>query len=89
MRPQTPMRLKVDRLNTQEPVMEPDHERRIEQLEIDLSHANRMIEELNGVVIEQGRQVDRLTRLLGAMTDQVEELMENLPGHRIDRPPHY
>ncbi|NBN64484.1 hypothetical protein GWI72_12125 [Microvirga tunisiensis] len=65
-------------------------EERIEKLEIDLAHANHAIDELNAVVIEQGRQIDRLTRRLLEMTDQIEELIEvGLPQHRIDKPPHY
>nr|WP_149890931.1 SlyX family protein [Roseibium aestuarii] len=67
-----------------------DHEARIEKLEIDLAHANHTIDELNDVVIEQGKQIHRLTRKLAEMTDQMEELIENaLPGHQVDKPPHY
>ncbi|WP_428642103.1 SlyX family protein [Roseibium sp.] len=70
--------------------MADDHEPRLEKLEIDLAHALNTIDELNGVVFDQGRQIERLTRLLTNMTDQVEELMENvLPGHQIEKPPHY
>ncbi len=70
--------------------MEQDHETRIEKLEVDLAHASLTIEELNSVIVDQGKQIDRLTRLLVSMTDQVEELMENvLPGHQIEKPPHY
>jgi len=67
-----------------------DHEARLEKLEIDLAHATQTIDDLNTIVIEQGRQIDRMSRLLSSMTDQVEELMENvLPGHQIEKPPHY
>lgn len=67
-----------------------EHEARIEKLEIDLAHATHTIDDLNSVVVEQGKQIDRLTRALSNMTDQVEELMENvLPGHQIEKPPHY
>lgn len=70
--------------------MADDTETRLEKLEIDLAHATQTIDDLNAVVIDQSRQIDRLTRLLGSMTDQVEELMENvLPGHQIEKPPHY
>ncbi|WP_305989140.1 SlyX family protein [Roseibium sp. MMSF_3544] len=70
--------------------MTQDQEARIEQLEIDLAHANRTIEDLNGMVVEQGKQIDRLNRLLSKMTDQVEELADHvLPAHQIDKPPHY
>lgn len=70
--------------------MADDHEARLEKLEIDLAHANHTIDELNAVVVAQGKQIERMTRLLTSMTDQVEELMDNvLPGHHIEKPPHY
>lgn len=70
--------------------MSKDLDQRIEKLEIDLAHATNTIDELNGVVVEQGKQIDRLTRKLHNMTDQVEELIENvLPGHQVEKPPHY
>ncbi|WP_298814022.1 SlyX family protein [uncultured Roseibium sp.] len=70
--------------------MADDTETRIEKLEIDLAHATNTIDELNTVVIEQGKQIERMKRMLANMTDQVEELMDNvLPGHQIDKPPHY
>ncbi|WP_298958666.1 SlyX family protein [uncultured Roseibium sp.] len=70
--------------------MADDTETRIEKLEIDLAHATNTIDELNTVVIEQGKQIERMKRVLANMTDQVEELMDNvLPGHQIDKPPHY
>ncbi|WP_299810935.1 SlyX family protein [uncultured Roseibium sp.] len=70
--------------------MADDHEQRLEKLEIMLAHATHTIDELNTVIVEQDKKIDRLTRLLGNMTDQVEELMENvLPGHQSEKPPHY
>ena len=70
--------------------MADDKEARIEKLEIDLAHALNTIDELNTVVFDQGRQLDRLNRLVTNMTNQVTELMENvLPGHQIEKPPHY
>ena len=70
--------------------MTDDHDARLEKLETDLAHALNTIEDLNQVVIDQARQIDRMTRLLANMTDQVEELMDNvLPGHQDEKPPHY
>ena len=70
--------------------MTSETETRLNQLEIDLAHANHTIEELNGVVIAQGKQIDRMSRLLSNMTEQVEELVENtFPGHQVEKPPHY
>lgn len=70
--------------------MPDEQETRIEKLEIDLAHAAQTIEELSAVVFNQGKQIDRLARKLNDMTDQVEELIEvALPGHQIEKPPHY
>ncbi len=70
--------------------MSDDTNSRIEKLEIDLAHANHTIDELNSVVVDQGRQIDRLTRKLANMTDQMEELLENvLPNHHVEKPPHF
>ncbi len=64
-------------------------EERLDKLEIDLAHAMHTIDELNGVVFEQGKQLDRMRRRLADMTDQMEELIDNLPAAPIDKPPHY
>lgn len=67
-----------------------DQDTRLEKLETDLAHANVAIEDLNSVVIAQGKQIQRLERLVSRMTDQVEELAEQvLPAHPIEKPPHY
>ena len=63
---------------------------RLEQLEIDLAHAQRTIDELNTVVTQQGMQIDRLTKRLAGLTDQMEELIETgLSPHQVEKPPHY
>jgi len=70
--------------------MSSTNEERLEKLEIDLAHANHTIDELNTVVIEQGRQIDRLTRKLIQMTDQIEDLIENsVSAPANQKPPHY
>ncbi|MTI00632.1 SlyX family protein [Roseibium sp. RKSG952] len=67
-----------------------DQNARIEKLEIDLAHAVNTIDDLNQVVIEQARDIERLKRRVLSMTDQFEELMENvLPAHQAEKPPHY
>ncbi|SUA99854.1 SlyX [Pannonibacter phragmitetus] len=65
-------------------------EDRVVNLEIGLAHAIRTIDDLNAVVIEQGRQIERLTRKLREMTDQIDELIETgVSAHPVTRPPHY
>ena len=41
---------------------------RVAELEIDLAHALNTIDELNTVVFDQGRQLDRLNRLVTKMS---------------------
>ncbi|MTI43371.1 SlyX protein [Roseibium hamelinense] len=70
--------------------MDSELEQRIEKLEIDLAHAMQTIDDLNSVVIEQSRLLERLNRRQIETSGQVEELMEHVlpePGH--DKPPHY
>lgn len=70
--------------------MDREQEIRIDKLEVDLAHATRTIDDLNEVIIGQGRQIDQLARRLSLMTDQVEELIESAtPGHQVEKPPHY
>lgn len=65
-------------------------EQRIEKLEIDLTHALKVIDDLNSVVIEQSRQMDRLNRRQIETTGQVEELIDHiLPAPSQEKPPHY
>jgi len=63
---------------------------RVEKLEIDLAHAQRVIDDLNAIVVDQGRTIDKMSRHLVAMTDQLEEIAENaLPAPGNEKPPHY
>ncbi|MEP0232820.1 MULTISPECIES: SlyX family protein [Alphaproteobacteria] len=69
---------------------ETDQQERIEKIEMDLAHANHTIDELNQVVIDQGKQIYRLSRKIAEMTDQMEELIENALGSpTVEKPPHY
>ncbi len=63
-------------------------EERLQRLEIHLAHLEKQHEELNGVVVEQSRQLTRLQ----AMARQLAEAIEHAEGERIratpSRPPH-
>ncbi len=65
-------------------------ESRIIDLETQIAHQTRMVEELNEVVTAQAALIDRLQRRLDTLVDGVEELGELVnPGHPVTRPPHY
>jgi uncharacterized coiled-coil protein SlyX len=63
--------------------------RRIEQLESSVSHVERQAEQLNEVVISQGKELLRLRK-------QLERMAETFEADQLDRirtqntpPPHY
>jgi SlyX protein len=69
---------------------EPDE--RIMQLEIQLAHAQHMLEQLNQVVTEQALKVDRVTSLIQRLNGKVEDLKFGNEEKRDlldEKPPHY
>ena len=66
-----------------------DHAERLEKLESHIAHLERQIDELNGVVIQQSQELDRLKKQLG----RVSQSIENAELERIKsvntKPPHY
>jgi len=65
-------------------------ETRLDALERQAAHAEKTIEDLNTVVVEQGRALARLQRLFEQTQDQlaaVEHLARS--GAREPPPPHY
>jgi len=63
-----------------------DIERRVIELEIKLTHQDRLLEELNEVVIEQRATIDALERRM-AMVDKALFELKDDPAN--ERPPHY
>ena len=64
-------------------------EERLARTEAALAHVEHQQDQLNAVVVEQGRMIERLRR-------QVERLAETLQGQELERirstsakPPHY
>ncbi|MFN3200333.1 MAG: SlyX family protein [Bradymonadia bacterium] len=62
--------------------MSSDQEARITELEIRLTHQDRLLEELNGVVIEQQNQLELLKEQVEVLTTR---LVESAPDG--DTPP--
>lgn len=63
---------------------------RIEALEIRAAHQDRTIEDLNDVIADQWREIEKLRRLIARIDDQiaaVEHLARN--GDKEPPPPHY
>jgi SlyX protein len=71
---------------------EPSADRqRFVALEERLSYQQQLIDELNGVVLEQGRRLDHLSRELAAQRAALERLAELGRGEDLphEKPPHY
>lgn len=67
-----------------------DNQRLID-IEMKLAYQERMIAELNAVVIEQQKTLDDIQKANRALIDRIRDLSENLAeplgGH--EKPPHY
>jgi SlyX protein len=76
-------------LPAQDPAMAKESSDRLDRLESHIAHLEHLVEQLNGVVIEQGKLLDRLKketqRQSGAMrTLELERIKAN-----AQKPPHY
>jgi len=64
--------------------------RRITDLEERLTHQEHLIDQLNDVVLEQARQLERLSRELANYVSAVERLSAAAEGDLPhEKPPHY
>lgn len=65
------------------------NEERIEKLESHVAHLERQIDELNGVIIQQSKELELLKKVVG----RVSQTLENAELERIKsvntKPPHY
>jgi uncharacterized coiled-coil protein SlyX len=62
---------------------------RIEKLETNLAHLEYQVEQLNGVVIEQGRLLDRLKKEVQRQSTAMQTMeLERIKGN-VQKPPHY
>ena len=81
--------LDFERLQRQNPRMQEENSRRIDKLESHLAHLEHQVEQLNGVVIEQGKLLDRLKK----ETQRQSGIMQTLDLERmksnVQKPPHH
>jgi len=63
---------------------------RLDELEILAAHQARIIEDLNETVIRQGKEIDRLERLVEALVERFRTVEEHVqPDIPVSRPPHW
>ena len=67
-----------------------DTEKRLTDLEIKLSLADDLLDQLNQTVFRQQQQIELLTREIVSLRNQMpEDRNTQLPGLRDELPPHY
>jgi SlyX protein len=67
-----------------------DTEQRLTDLEIKISLADDLLDQLNQIVFRQQQQIELLTREILALRNQMpEERTTQLPSLRDELPPHY
>ncbi len=69
--------------------MADDNSRRTEKLESNVAHLEHQIEQLNSVVIEQGKLLERLKKDVQRQTRAMETLELERIQSNSSKPPHY
>jgi SlyX protein len=69
--------------------MADDNSRRIDKLETNLAHLEHQVEQLNGVVIEQGRLLERLKKEVQKQSSAMQTLELERIKANVQKPPHY
>jgi SlyX protein len=62
---------------------------RIDKLESHLAHLEHQVEQLNGVVIEQGKLLDRLSKETQRQSGAMQALELERMKSNAQQPPHY
>ena len=62
---------------------------RFEKMEANIAHLEHQVEQLNGVIIEQGKLVERLKKEVSRQSSAMESMeLERIKGNNA-KPPHY
>ena len=69
--------------------MADENSRRTDKLEANLAHLEHQVEQLNGVVIEQGKLLDRLKKEVQRQSTAMQTLELERVKSNNQQPPHY
>ena len=69
--------------------MADEHSGRMEKLESHVAHLERQVDELNGVVLEQGKLLDRLKKEVQRQSAAMQTLELERIKMNLQKPPHY
>ena len=64
-------------------------ESRLDRLESHISHIEKQVEELNGVIVNQARDIKRLQTITQRLRDSVETTEVERMKSTNPKPPHY
>ena len=69
--------------------MNDDTSARLGKLESDLAHLEHQVEQLNGVIIAQGKLLERMKKEVSRQMSAMESLELERIKSNVTRPPHY
>ena len=82
-------RLDFEGVGRQNDPMNEDVSARLGKIESHVAHLEHQVEQMNAVIVEQGRLVDRLKKEVSRQTTAMESLeLERIKANNA-RPPHY
>ncbi len=64
-------------------------EQRLADLEVEFTHQNETIDTLNEAVINQWKEIDRLSGQVRVLSEQLLSIEDDGKPHEVTRPPHY
>jgi SlyX protein len=73
----------------QNPGMPDENSQRMDKLESHVAHLEHQVEQLNGVIIEQGRLLDRLKKEVQRQSSILQTLELERMKSNVRKPPHY
>lgn len=66
-----------------------DEADRLQRIEATIAHLEHQVEQLNGVIIEQGKELDQLKRLVQRQAQTLETIELERVKATNAKPPHY
>lgn len=69
--------------------MADEHSRRMDKLEANLAHLEHQVEQLNGVIIEQGKLLERLKKEVQRQSTAMQTMELERVKANVQKPPHY
>jgi SlyX protein len=69
--------------------MADENSRRTDRLELNLAHLEHQVEQLNSVVIEQGKLLERLKKEVQRQSSAMQTMELERIKANVQKPPHY